>query len=79
MSYELYARIDVADNGIGIDEKEINNIFKRFYRGGNTKNEEGVGLGLYLAREIISKQNGYIKVTSKVLEGSTFSIFLPLN
>lgn len=79
MSYELYARIDVADNGIGINEKEINNIFKRFYRGENTKDKEGVGLGLYLTREIISKQNGYIKVTSKVLEGSTFSIFLPLN
>lgn len=77
--YEMFARVNIADNGIGIDEKEINNIFKRFYRGEHAKNEEGVGLGLYLAREIISKQNGYIKVKSKVLQGSVFSLFLPLH
>lgn len=79
MQYELFARIDIVDNGIGIDEKEINNIFKRFYRGEHTQKEEGVGLGLYLSREIILKQNGYIKVKSKLLEGSVFSVFLPLN
>lgn len=78
MQYELFARIDIVDNGIGIDEKEINNIFKRFYRGEHTQKEEGVGLGLYLSREIITKQNGYIKVKSKLLEGSVFSVFLPL-
>lgn len=77
MQYELFARLDVVDNGAGIDEKEINNIFKRFYRGEHTQKEEGVGLGLYLAREIVTRQNGYIKVKSKLSEGTAFSVFLP--
>ncbi|WP_242847906.1 sensor histidine kinase [Inediibacterium massiliense] len=79
LQYEMFARINITDNGMGIHEKEINNIFKRFYRGENTYDEDGVGLGLYLAREIITRQNGYIKVHSKVSKGSTFSLFLPLN
>lgn len=78
MQYELFARLDIADNGPGINEKEINNIFKRFYRGEYTQKEEGVGLGLYLTREIITMQNGYIKVKSKVSEGTVFSVFLPV-
>lgn len=77
--YEMFARIDIIDHGIGIDKQEINDIFKRFYRGEYTQKEEGVGLGLYLAREIILKQNGYIKVKSKPFEGSVFSIFLTLS
>lgn len=76
--YEMYARIDIIDNGPGILEADINNIFKRFYRGKNTLNGEGVGLGLYLARKIITKQDGYIKVSSEKGKGSRFSIFLPL-
>ncbi len=77
IKYEMFARIDVTDNGMGIDEKEINNIFKRFYRGEGSENEEGVGIGLYLSRQIIEKQNGYIKVKSKRKKGSVFSIFIP--
>lgn len=76
--YEMYARIDIMDNGPGILESDINNIFKRFYRGSNTSNKEGVGLGLYLAREIITKQDGYIKVSSEKRKWSKFSLFLPL-
>lgn len=76
-SYELFRRIDIKDNGIGIEEAEINNIFKRFYRCKNATKFEGVGIGLYLSRQIVSLQGGYIKVSSKVKEGSTFSIFLP--
>ena len=49
-----------------------------FYRGQNSAEAEGVGIGLYLTREIISKQDGYIKVKSQPAEGSTFSVFLPL-
>ncbi len=79
IQYEMFARVDITDNGIGIDEKEINNIFKRFYRGDYTQNEDGIGIGLYLARQIITKQNGYIKVKSKVSQGSVFSLFIPLN
>ena len=74
--YELYIRIDISDNGVGLDEEEYASIFKRFYRGNNTDDIEGIGLGLYLAREIITKQGGYIKVKSKKGVGSTFSVFL---
>ncbi|MNM89421.1 Sensor protein SrrB [compost metagenome] len=76
--YSIYSRIDIKDNGTGLLEEEINNIFKRFYRGENSQKEEGVGLGLYLAREIITKQNGYIKVNSLKGSGTCFSIFLPI-
>ena len=52
-------------------------IFKRFYREEEVHDIEGIGIGLYLAREIVTMQGGYIKVASKVGDGSTFSIFLP--
>ena len=55
--FERFAMIEIKDNGIGIKEAEINNIFNRFYRGKNAENEEGVGIGIYLSREIISIQN----------------------
>lgn len=76
--YELFARIDIVDNGTGFDEQEVNDIFKRFYRGKNSKGIDGVGIGLYLTREIISMQDGYIKAMSESGKGSTFSVFLPL-
>ncbi len=75
---ETFLKIDIIDNGIGIDEENINNIFKRFFRERKVNNIEGVGIGLYLSKNIIESQNGYIKVKSKVDEGSTFSVFLPL-
>ncbi len=74
--YSLFIRIDIQDNGIGIVESDVPKIFGRFYKCTSTHQEEGVGLGLYLAREIISSQGGYIKVKSKVKKGSVFSVFL---
>lgn len=74
--WQLFTKIDITDTGIGIENKDINNIFKRFYRGREVTEFEGVGIGLYLANEIITKQGGYIKVISKKGKGSTFSIFL---
>lgn len=74
---ELYSRIDISDTGIGIASSEINEIFKRFYRSDKVRKIEGIGVGLYLAREIIVKQGGYIKISSSIGEGSTFSVFLP--
>lgn len=75
---EMFTRIDVADRGIGIAESEWNDIFKRFYRSKQAAGHEGVGIGLYLAREIVTAQGGYIKVSSKLQEGSVFSLFLPV-
>lgn len=75
--YELFARVDVTDTGIGIAEAEQPKIFSRFYRSQAVCEEEGVGIGLYLARKIISDQGGYIKLHSEVGIGSTFSVFLP--
>lgn len=77
--YEMFARIDVKDNGAGITEQEINSIFQRFYRGENAKQTEGVGIGLYLVRKIVTQQGGYIKVSSVIGQGSSFSIFMPIN
>ncbi|MBO7583933.1 MAG: HAMP domain-containing histidine kinase [Treponema sp.] len=76
--FDMFVRVDVSDTGKGIPEEDQAKIFGRFYRGSATKSEEGVGIGLHLAREIISGQGGYIKVKSNPDEpGTTFSIFLP--
>lgn len=75
-SYEMFVRIDIEDNGIGIKEEEIPKIFMRFYRGNNVGSTEGIGIGLYLTRTIISKHGGYIQVSSNK-NGSIFSVFLP--
>lgn len=73
---DIYTRITISDEGIGIPENEYNNIFKRFYRGKNVEQQEGNGLGLYLAQLILQCEKGYITVTSKPGCGSYFSLFL---
>lgn len=75
--WELYFKIDIADTGRGIPEKEQAAIFKRFYREEAVHDIDGIGIGLFLAREIITMQGGYILVTSNVGYGSVFSVFLP--
>ncbi len=72
----MFCRVDVADTGIGIEEEELGRIFERFYRSSAVRDAQGVGLGLFLAREIVSAQGGYIKAASVPGEGSKFSIFL---
>lgn len=74
---EMYLRIDIADTGIGIAEQNQGAIFKRFYREEAVRDVEGIGIGLYLAREIITMQGGYILVSSGPDHGSIFSVFLP--
>lgn len=71
-----FVRIDIKDNGIGIDKLEFNNIFKRFYRNSEVEDIEGSGVGLYLSRKILEQQGGNIIVSSKKGEGSKFSLFL---
>lgn len=75
--YELFVCIDITDSGIGMTEEETAKIFTRFYRSPRVYEEKGVGIGLYLAREIVSKEGGYIKVSSELSKGSVFSVFLP--
>lgn len=75
-AYELFACIRVQDSGIGIKEEEQGNIFRRFYRSESSYEEEGAGIGLFLAREISAAQNGYIKVSSAPGKGSCFSLYL---
>lgn len=74
--YELFLRIDVTDHGIGIPEKETGRIFGRFVRGEQVRNQEGVGIGLYLANQIVTGEGGYLKVKSIPGEVTTFSMFL---
>ena len=74
----FFVKIDIIDDGIGIEKEEIPKIFGRFYRSLSVADQPGVGIGLFLTREIIQAQKGYIKVTSKRGKGSTFSVFLPI-
>ncbi|PWM62965.1 MAG: sensor histidine kinase [Subdoligranulum variabile] len=74
--WQFYTRVDITDTGMGIPEEHYNDIFQRFYRAQEAAAEEGVGLGLYLANGIITRQNGYISVKSCVGKGTTFSVYL---
>ena len=76
--WEMYVEIKVTDTGKGISESNQAAIFRRFYREEEVHDQPGVGIGLYLAREIITQQGGYIKVVSELGNGSAFSIMLPL-
>ena len=74
---EMYASIHVIDEGPGITEEEATKIFGRFFRGSEVQQEDGVGIGLYLIREILSKEDGYIKVVSNEKRtGGEFILYL---
>jgi signal transduction histidine kinase len=76
-SFDLFCRVEVADTGIGIPEEEHAKVFARFYRSPSVSDAEGVGIGLYLAREILSQQGGYLKLSSEHGKGSAFAAYLP--
>ena len=76
--WEMHVKLNISDTGKGIPESNQASIFQRFYREEDVHDQPGVGIGLYLAREIITLQGGYINVTSEVGKGSTFSVFLPV-
>lgn len=75
---DFFVRIKIKDNGKGIAEDRIPEIFKRFYREPESADIEGVGIGLYLAREIVMKQKGFIEVRSRVGEGTEVYVNLPV-
>jgi heavy metal sensor kinase len=74
------AHIVVKDTGIGIPKEHITHIFERFYRVDKSRSraEGGTGLGLSICQRIVELHGGAIKVESKVDEGSTFTVILPL-
>ena len=74
--WQFYTRIDITDTGIGIAQAHHHDVFQRFYRAQEVAAEEGVGLGLYLANGIITRQNGYISLQSKPGRGTTVSVHL---
>lgn len=76
-NYELFAAIRVTDTGPGIPEAEQARIFSRFHRGAETYEQQGVGIGLYLTRQIAENQGGYVKVISTPGNGSVFALYLP--
>ncbi len=73
---EIYVKISIKDSGKGIRAERLAEIFTRFYREPEVHGQDGIGIGLYLARKIIELQNGYIEVYSEVGKGSEFQVYL---
>lgn len=73
---EMFVRIEVRDQGIGIDEGEESLVFRRFYRGNRASGSQGFGLGLYLAREIVMRHGGFMKL-KRLEPGLSAGIWLP--
>ena len=74
-----YLSIQVKDNGQGMAESELPYIFEKFYRiqKDNIHDTKGLGIGLFLVKNIIKKYGGEIKVMSKLQHGTTFTVLLP--
>jgi signal transduction histidine kinase len=70
--------ISVEDNGVGIDSESIQNLFNRYYRGGNTKDSDnGSGLGMAIAHQLVSAHGGKVEVISKLNNGTTIRLIFP--
>lgn len=73
---QMYTEIRFEDNGIGIRQEELTDIFKRFYRSKDVEGKEGSGIGLYISRLIVEREKGYVVVKSEYGSGTCFSVFL---
>lgn len=78
---EDFVYVSIQDSGVGIESTEIPKIFQRFYRIDNSRSrsQEGSGLGLYIAKDLIEKMHGKVFVHSEIGKGSTFSFSLPIS
>lgn len=74
--YESFICIQIMDQGIGIREEEQGMVFERFYRSKDVSSEPGFGIGLYLVREVLAKQGGYVKIKSEIGKGTTVQLYL---
>ena len=75
---KAYCRIFIEDNGIGFEQKYSEQIFDMFTRLHHSSEYEGTGIGLALCKKIVEEHNGFISAISKVDEGSTFIVSLPI-
>ena len=75
-AYDIFVRVDVLDRGLILAQEDYAKVFQRFYRANEAADKNGVGLGLYLAREIIRGQGGYIKAGQSPDGQMCFSLFL---
>lgn len=71
--------IKVRDNGIGLSKQQQNEVFKRFFRADGVSDIAGLGLGLYISKEIIDRHMGSFEVTSEIGVGSEFGFTIPIN
>jgi signal transduction histidine kinase len=75
-----WARVDIADDGVGMDEATLGRLFDRYYRGTASGGDAyGTGLGMAIARQLVEAHGGSVEVRSAVGEGTTISVRLPLS
>src|SRR3989344_1788509 len=72
-----FVEIQVKDQGMGIAKEDMPHLFDRFYRADKSRGSAGYGLGLSIAKQIVEKNKGNIKVESEISKGSTFTVYLP--
>lgn len=77
--YESFICIQVQDQGVGIREEEQGLVFERFYRSEAVSSQPGFGIGLYLVREVLSRQGGYVRIESQPGKGAKVQLYLSRN
>ena len=74
---ESFVCVRISDSGVGIPQEEAGAVCNRFYRGSNVSQDKGLGIGMYLTREVLQIQHGYIRIDSEEGKGTKVSLFLP--
>lgn len=74
--YDSFVCVKIRDQGTGIREADQGRVFERFYRSEDVKEQPGFGIGLYLTREVLSKEGGYVKIKSRPGEGTELALYL---